>query len=390
MKLTLFKYIIHEVWPTFLTSLLVFIFIILAARMMNISEWIINFGVPPVQVIKMILYLLPNILIFALPATILLAVLIAFIRLSSDNEILALKSSGISLYQMLPPILAISLTGYVMAMLLGVYGTPWGNRSFKNFIFKAAKESVDLNIKERVFCEPFDNITFYINSYSSKEKIMRDIFVVDGREPSMTDTIIAKKGKILLDTESRMITIHFVDGAIFTLEGDLETARNIEFSTYDLNLGLEDVLHAVSSRKKSPKEMNIQELKQSLTVNKKGEMAYNKTVVELMEKFSIPLAVFLMGLIGAPLGTHIKAGGRFPGIMISLVIFLIYYICLAGVRSICETGVLSPFFGPWLPVLFLLLFSVALLPAAANQRHVHFFDTIASKWRRIISQWYPK
>ena len=177
LKLTIYKYIFHEIWPTFLASLLVFIFIVLAARMLNIAEWVINHGVSPLQVLKMILYLLPGMILFALPATTLIAVFVGFHRLSGDNEITALKSSGISMYQMLPPVVVLSLTTLIMAALLGLVGSPWGNRSFKDFIFQIAHSKADLAVKERVFCEPFDGVTFYINSFSSKERIMKDIFL---------------------------------------------------------------------------------------------------------------------------------------------------------------------------------------------------------------------
>jgi len=68
MKLNIYRYIFREIWPTFLAVLFVFIFIMLATRMVKISEWVINQGVPPLQVMKMILFLSPNILHFSLKA----------------------------------------------------------------------------------------------------------------------------------------------------------------------------------------------------------------------------------------------------------------------------------------------------------------------------------
>ncbi len=98
MKLTIYKYISREIWPTYLVSLFVFVSIVLATKLLTITEWVITHGVHPWQIVKLVLYLSPNILLFALPAASLMSVLIAFLRLSGDNEIMALKSSGISLY----------------------------------------------------------------------------------------------------------------------------------------------------------------------------------------------------------------------------------------------------------------------------------------------------
>ncbi|MBU2497270.1 MAG: LPS export ABC transporter permease LptF [Proteobacteria bacterium] len=378
MKPTIYKYIFNEIWPTFFASLLVFIFIVLAARILNITEWVINHGVHPFRVIKMILYLLPGMILFALPAATLMAVFLAFLRLSSDNEIQAMKSSGISLYQMLPPVIAVSLGGLILAFLLGSVGAPGGHRAFKDLIYQIAHSKADLGIKERIFCEPFNDITFYVNSFSAKERTLKDVFLVDRRDPSLTNTIIAKEGRIISHPALKMMTVHFSDGTIFMVDKKLEGVRTIKFNTYDLNIDLQDIMPTLSSRKRAPKEMGFQELTEGLRRTQKGAIRHNEMVTELMERFSIPFAVFLMGVIGVPLGAQIRSGGRFLGIVLSLLVFLLYYLFLAGVRSIGETGTLSPAFGAWLPDLFLVVSCIFLLRRAARERSINIFDRVIS------------
>ena len=380
MKITLHKYIFNEIWPTFLTILTVFVFIIVATRMLTISEWVINRGVHPGQVFKLIFYLLPGIILFALPAAVLMAVFIAFIRLSSDNEILALKSSGISLFQMLPTVLLVSFLSFLIAMFLGVFGGPWGNRSFKDVVFQIAQSKADLGIKERIFCEPFDNVTFFINSFSTSERVMKDVFVVDRRDPVTTNTIIAREARVLSDPERRTITLGFLNGTIFMVDQDFESARTLKFDSYNLNICLDDIMTAVSSRKKSPKEMSIQELLDTLKNEIKGELNYNLTLIKLLEKFSIPMAVFLMGIIGVPLGAQLRAGGRSVGVVVGLTIFLVYYMCLAGVRSVCETGVVPPELGVWLPDVFLLVSCLYLWRRSAKERSINILERVKWKW----------
>jgi len=164
MKLTLYKYIVNEIWPMFLASLFVSVFIIVATRMLSIMELIVNRGVNAGHVGKMLLYLIPDIVIFALPAVSLMAVVVAFLRLSADSEIISLKSSGISLYQMLPPVVTLSFVAFVISLSVGIIAVPWGNRSFKDVIFQIAESKAELGIKERIFCEPFDGVIFYVNS----------------------------------------------------------------------------------------------------------------------------------------------------------------------------------------------------------------------------------
>ena len=382
MRLTLHRYIFNEIWPTFLACLFVSIFIILATKMLSITELIVNRGVHVGQVVRMLLYLLPDIIVFALPAACLMAVVVAFLRLSADSEIIALKSSGVSLYQMLPSVVALSLSGLLIALVIGTVLVPWSNRSFKDLIFQIAESNADLGIKERVFCEPFDNVIFYVNSFSTRERVMKDVFVADRREKDVTNTIVAQQGRIIPHPQERIITLHFLNGTIFMVGRNLQSSRTIQFNTYDLNIGLKDIMAALASRKKAPKEMTVGELARQLGKSQKGTQEHNETMIELLEKFSIPLAVFLMGIIGVPLGAQLRARGRSAGIGVSLLVFLIYYMCLAGMKSICESGTIPPTFGIWIPDLFLLISCIYLLRRVAHERSINFLGSLLLKIKR--------
>lgn len=374
MKLTLHKYIFREIWPPLLASLVVFVFIVLAARVINISEWVVNHGVHPFQMLGMISYLIPAMILFALPASTLMAVFIAFHRLSGDNEIQALKSSGISLYQMLPPVVLISIVCFCTALFISLFGAPWGHRSFKNLIFRIAQSKADLGIQERIFSEPFNGVTFYVNSFSAEDRTIHDIFLVDRRDPSSINTVVAREGRIESRPESRIITVRFEDGTIFVSGKKQAEIRTIRFDVYNLTIGLDDIMPALSSRKLSPKEMSFTELMRSLRNRQEKDAEYHETLMEMMERFSIPCAVFLMGLIGIPLGAQLRAGGRFVGIVVSFVVFLLYYLMLAGFRSIGQAGVVSPAVGSWIPVAFLLFGCIWLMKRAAKERTINILE----------------
>jgi len=370
--MTLYRYIINEIWPTFLASLLVFIFIMVAARMLSITELIVTRGVGVTQVLGMVLYLLPDILTFALPAVTLMAVVVAFLRLSADSEIIALKSSGISLSQMLPPVAAFSCVVFLAGMAISVFGAPWGNRAFKDLLFKIAESRADLGIKERVFCEPFDNLVFYVNSFSRQDRVLKDVFVVDRRDKDVTNTIVAQEGRIIMQPDERIITIYFGKGTIFAVEKNMNSARTIRFNTYGLTIGLKDVMKDLASRQKAPHELSMGKLIQQIETLPKGDIQRSRMMRELLEKGSIPLAVLFMGIIGVPLGAQMRARGRTAGIGVSLAVFSIYYICLMVMRSICSSGSIPPALGVWVPDLFLLVSSIYLLRRASQERSINF------------------
>ncbi len=380
--MTLYRYIIREIWPTFLASLFVFIFIMMAARMLSITELIVTRGVRLSQVAGMVLFLLPDILTFAFPAVTLMSVVVAFLRLSADSEIIAMKSSGISLYQMLPPVITFSLAAFLACLAITVFAAPWGNRSFKDVLFKIAETKADLGIKERVFCEPFGNLVFYVNSFSREARVLKDVFVVDRRDEEMTNTIVSDEAQIIMRPEERTITLLFMKGTIFLVEKNLEGSRTIKFNTYALNIGLKDVLADLASRKKAPHELSVGQLVEQLKSTPDTEKEYSRIMRELLEKLSIPLAVFFMGIIGVPLGAQIRGRGRSTGIGISLMVFSLFYLILMIIRSVCSTGTLSPVYGIWIPDLFLIVSVIYLLRRAANERPIYLLPRLSSPWKK--------
>ncbi len=382
MKLILYRYILREIWPTYLVSLLVCAFLVLSTRMLSVAELIVAKGVNASLVGKMLLYLMPDIISFALPGATLISILLAFARMGVDNELIAMKSAGISLYQLLPPAALVSLISLLGALWLGVVAVPWGNRSFKDLVFLMAQSKADVAIKERVFSEPFDNVIFYVNSYSPRTKSMTDVFVVDRRDPQTHNTIVAERAQMVVHRAAKRITLHFENGTIFMVGKDLDSATTIRFKGYDLTIDLKDIMASLSSRKRSPKEMTVKELMESIKTAGPDSPEGAEMMVKLLEKVALPIGAFLMGIIGVPLGAQVRSRGRSTGLGISVVIFLVYYIFFGGMKNLCEANAISPEVGVWIPDIFLLGVSVLLLWLTANERTIA--GALSWRWVRRL------
>lgn len=373
MRVVLFKYISREIWHVFIVSLFLFIFIIMSTRLINMTDMLVNQGVKAGHLLNIILCLFPRVIIFSMPAACLMSVLLAFIRLSGDNEIISLNASGISLYQLLAPVYLFSLICAIIACLMSVFWVPWGNRSYKDVLFEMVKSKANVAIKERVFYEPFPNLIFYVNSFSNEEKSMKNVFVADRRNQSVTNTIVASGAKILSNRDADVVTIHFEDGAIFFDRGNDNDVSTMTFDDYDISIDLQDVMSSMVSKEKEPKEMYIGELINGIKKSPEKDTGRNLMELRLYEMFSIPMGILFIGIIGAPLGARVREGGRTRGIVISLLVFLVYYICLTGVRYACEMGHLSPYAGVWVPVFFLLLTCSYLMLGIGNYRPFNYF-----------------
>jgi len=349
MKKIIDIYILKEMIPNFTTSLIVFTFLVLAGRILKLTEWMVNHGVALSQVLLITLYTLPYVLFFTLPMATLLASLIAFSRLNEDNEIVALRSSGVSLFQILPPVVTFCIISYVFASLVASYLFPLGNHAMARLLFEVARVNTSIGIKQGVFNDNIPNIVLYANHISASDQTMEGVFVFDERDPTLSNTIIARQGKISSDSEQMSINLHLTDGCSFMVSKDLDSSRRLQFKSYDLNIALKDIIHRFSSRMKGEKEMSISELRRKLRETKKGTMRHNTLTMELQRKFSIPLACLILGLIGLPLGLMMRARGRSWGIALSIAIFMVYYILLSAAGSMGETGKLNPALAIWIP-----------------------------------------
>ena len=97
MKNILYRYLFREIAATFLFALVVFTLVLFMGKVLQLAELVFINGVSLKNILRLFLYLIPTFSLVTIPMSFLLAVLLTFARLSSDNEITAIKSSGVSL-----------------------------------------------------------------------------------------------------------------------------------------------------------------------------------------------------------------------------------------------------------------------------------------------------
>jgi len=349
MKRIINIYIFKEMIPNFTTSLIVFTFLVLAGRILKLTEWMVNHGTRPSQVLLIAIYTIPYVFYYTLPMATLLASLIAFSRLNEDNEIIALKSSGISLCQIMPPVVAFSIISYLFASFIAIYLIPSSNYSMAKVLFEIARSNTSIGIKQGIFNDSIPNVMLYANHISAHDQTMKEVFIFDERDPAFSNTIIAQQGRISSNPKQMSLNLHLIDGSVFMVSKDLDSSRVMRFKTYDLNIELSDIMSRFSSLRKGKKEMSISELRRYIKETKKGTVRHNEVVIELQRKFSVPFTCLILGLIGLPLGLMRRARGRSWGIALSIAVFMVYYILLFVSDSLGEIGKLNPVLAMWIP-----------------------------------------
>src|SRR6185369_6355711 len=235
MKRILSIYIIREVTSLFLLGILVFTLILLLGRLIKLTDLVITRGVPLSKIGLMIAYLLPSFLVFTIPMAFLLAVLLAFGRLSADNEITVMKASGISLVQLMPPVLLCGFAAAFLALAAGTLGVPWGNSAFKRLSLDVLKQNVAITIREKVFWDDLPGIVLYTDHYDEEHHALKGVIIHDGRDKKRPITIFASDGKIGCTPNLQDICIVLDNGSLHAA-GTGNTYRMIKFGEYIMTI----------------------------------------------------------------------------------------------------------------------------------------------------------
>ncbi len=367
MKKIINIYLLQEIIAPLSLSLLIFTFILLANKILRLTELVVNKGVALVDILKLIICILPSFLVFAIPMSLLLAILFALGRLSGDNEITALKASGLSIYQLLPSVMTVSLIAWLLTTLLTIYALPWGNRSFKNMFFNIIKNRAEVGFKEMVFIDYFPGLVIYINKIPAKGKKMEGILISDERMPDNPYTLVAREGCTISDDKSLTITFRLFDGSIHQTGKNSTSYQKINFKTYDFNFDLQSSQSKKVSEEKKRKEMTLKELRATIEKIKQRKGNFYPFAVEFHKKFSLPFACLIFGLLGIPLSVQPKGSGKTSSFALGLAIILVYYLILTGGETLGERGAIPPFLGMWAANILLGILGIYLLVKAARE-----------------------
>ena len=343
------RYVFRELLTPFIFCILFFWFIFLMEKMIDIANLIVNYNIGILTVILMLFYSTPFFLMWIIPMSLMISVLLTFLRLSSDNEITALKSSGLSIYGLLTPVLVFCVIGFVLTLFITIHLTPRGVSAFKELALKIAASNVNIGLKERVFNDSFKDVMLYVHKIDVKNKTLVDIFIEDKREPDMVNTIIASKGKLTGDPDKHIVSLVLFNGTIHQTKPEERLAISISFDTYSLNLDFESLLTAEKGRRKHRTEMRLDELRHYIESFTEKNKRYYKALLEYYQRFSIPFACIVMGLLAMPLGVQLRSTRRPISLVLALFSFLFYYLLLSAGVVFGKTGKLPPVIGMWLP-----------------------------------------
>ncbi len=345
----LHRYMLRELLPPFGLNLFFFSFIFLVTKILEITNMVVNYQVSLFSFLLLLAYSMPFFLAFITPMSVMMAVLLTFLRMSGDNEIVALKACGMNPHRFLVPVFCFCLMGWLLTTLITAVGLPWSNRAYYGLSIRLAESHADAVIRERTFIDSFDGLTLYVNKVNLKDRSMTDVFIEDQRNKTINNIIVAPRGVMIPEADKQNIRLRLFNGSINQVRLEDQSAHAIAFKTYEMNLDLKGILTKSSGDRRPIEEMRMAQLRNYIAAAKPGSKAYFKAQMKLHEKLALPLACFVLGLVAIPLGMQSSRGKRSVGTVIGIVLFLSYYILLSVGWSFGESGTLPPVVGMWAP-----------------------------------------
>src|SRR5262249_14716408 len=150
------------------------------------------------------------------PMAMLLAILVAFGRLSTDSEITALRASGVSLYQLAPPVATFVVLITLATAGLAWYARPWGNRALRTAMWDLARTRASAGLKPQVFNDEFPGLIIYAEEIDAGTDHLRHVLIADERDAQQQNSVFAAEGYMISDSDRQTVTLRLLDGAIHT------------------------------------------------------------------------------------------------------------------------------------------------------------------------------
>ncbi len=343
----------------------------------------------------------------SVPMAVLCATIMAFGRLSAENEITAVKAGGVSLAQVLP---SLFLVGALLAAGLVWFNNhvlPDFNHRARMLAIDIARKKPAINLDSGVLYTDIPNYGILVQQVEDRDSVsvLRDIIIDDQTDTHFIKTIFAKSGEMRMQKETGLLRITLFDGEVHEVDMDKpESFKHLLFRKQIINLSMaETILSRSESGYRGDREKSAAQLMETVKVNQKRvaerqrnlagmlkkqfekyarprhahpwttkimlqdhrqlkrrvesevsmiesyKRSADRYLVEYYKKYSIPAACLVFLMVGAPLGVFIHRSGWAVATALSFGFFIVYWAFLIGGETLADRRIVSPFMAMWSP-----------------------------------------
>ena len=299
---------------------------------------------------------MPEFVVLAFPMSTLLASMMTYSRFSSDSELTALRSCGVSVRRIIAPplILSILITG--LTFVFNEVITPAANYRAKIMLEQAFNSEKppfrERNIMYQEYQQAADGSgkelgrLFYARRFNGEE--MQGLTILDFSQTGLEQVVSAETATWnFLDN-----VWTFFNGTIYAISPDGSFGHIVKFDRQELDLPRTPL--DLAARSKEDDEMNIAETRQHLNeiVRKSGnERSIRIWELRLQQRYALPFICIVFGIVGSAVGIRPQRTGKATSFGISVVIIFGYYLLSFLADALGKVGTLTPIAAAWLPPL---------------------------------------
>jgi lipopolysaccharide export system permease protein len=366
---TLHNYLTRQVLASLFMTVAVFTFVLLIGNaLQQILALLVSGHATVSTVVEAIGLLVPFVWVFALPMGLLTAMLLVFGRFSADQELTAVRASGISLISLIMPVLFLSLICCGFSAWINMALGPQCRVAYNNLFFQVKSELLNAQIPEGQFVRDFPGYIFYTEKNRGGELSDVMVFVLQGGT-NVTTTVRAPRGRIEKDVPNKQLILHLFDARsvstgdsvsigstpelIYPLNPNGSTNKVFKPKITDMTFWqLRDELADLESKLSlpPPNATNSIQLKAQMAEARKDRKDLTEPIrVELNRQVAFSFACFGFTLVGIPLGIRVHRRETNIGVAIGLGLVLVYYCFVLTGESLSGRPQFAPHLIVWLP-----------------------------------------
>jgi lipopolysaccharide export system permease protein len=347
----------------FFASFIIMNCVFFLVKLIPFLNFVLDLNIGMGDFVRLFSYLFPNIFLYSIPMAAMLGITIGFARLSSDSEILALKANGVSMYQILPPVIIVAALIALLTSYFSIKLIPLSEVFMKQLTYQLLREKINEGVKEHVFTEALGDVVVYIDAIDKTTGEWRNVWVSDMRGVDNPMITMASTGSMTSDVSDMMVSITLKNGSLHR-PGN-ESAQIVEFAQYQINIPLKPPTGKAANLKKSAYTM--QELLEEAE-NTSDQRYQRILLIEFHKRLVLPVGCLIISLIGLPLGLQARPGKKAIGIQAGLVIFVLYYIFFTLGKTLAEEGILPVILAMWAPNTLFFLLAIFWIVRISNEK----------------------
>ncbi|WP_239005469.1 LptF/LptG family permease [Gloeothece citriformis] len=354
------RYLTSQLIPPFVLSVGIFTSMGVAlANLSDLSNKVFEYDLPVIDALKILLYRVPEFFAYALPISVLLTTLMTYGRLSSESELIALRSCGISLWRATVPavILSVIVSGITFVFSEGV--VPETNYRATEILVKVLHEERNFWQNKDIFYPNYEEVKlangqtfrqlktlFYAEKFDGQK--MRSLTIINWLGDHLNEIVVSDSAQ----WNANQNIWDFFNGTVYLIDTDKSYKEAVPFKHQQFPLPKEAFEFATQGR--NPYEMNLfQALQYKRLLEASGD---NKNVrffdVRIHQKIAFPFVCLVFGIMGAAIGAKPQQMSRGTSLGLTVGIVFSYYMLNFFTGSFGMIGLLSPMMAAWLPNLF--------------------------------------